>query len=632
MPSDRRARALDEIHRRRTLRGLKAILALALLALVVACLIVSWATRDAMASLPFLKENAKQGSVAAPNAPVDVRPWQAAQALAALAVTAEEAEYARDAERLADHEVDQSFASALREASATPRQLTGAALALSRKIEHLQQIVKEDQAAVDKVTHSEPAKAANAASSGSDDLAIAKAQLGLDSDELADAQRDFARAIGDQRATIRQQLAEHEAAMRKYDAQVQNPQPVALTSAQRQGTLASRLKAWFAQRSRYKLIQQARQQAESDVAALTTRHDALEQAATAQNSRVSAASTAAPAAPDKAGQLLSLKNRTAQRELLGIYDDRIQTEEDLASVYSNWAAQVLLQHRILLHLLMQSLALIAFVLFCVIVLDALARRLLSRSGPDWRRIYTRRILVSLGIQLVGLAVILLIIFGVPRQMPTIVGFTTAGLTLALQDFILAFIGWFVLMGKNGIRVGDWVEINGVGGEVVEVGVFRTTLLETGNWTDKGHPTGRRVTFINSFVLKGQYFNFSTTEQWMWDEITFSIPERRDAYAVIELIYQTVAKETEHETRRAAEEWQRVTRKNDLSRFTAEPAVSLRPGMYGIEIVVRYVTRASDRFEMRNRLYRSVIGLLKESRDGAGAVPAEPDHPKASIPV
>ena len=59
--------------------------------------------------------------------------------------------------------------------------------------------------------------------------------------------------------------------------------------------------------------------------------------------------------------------------------------------------------------------------------------------------------------------------------------------------------------KNGIRAGDWVEINGVGGEVVEIGLFRTALLETGNWTDKGHPTGRRVTFINNFAITGQYF-------------------------------------------------------------------------------------------------------------------------------
>ena len=574
-----------------------------------------------MASLPFLRRHANARGVANPKAPVDVRPWQTAQALAATAVTAEETEYARDAEHLADHEVDQAFAAALREAAPQPHALTGEALTLSRKIEHLQEIAKSDQAAVQKLTTSPPPKTGHVAPApGADDLAIAKAQLGLDSDELADAQRDFARAVGDQRAAIQQQLAAHEAVMRKYDAQLRSPQPVALVSARQKGTVATRLKAWFDQRARYQLLQQALHEAQTDAAALTAQHDRLENppgaaaGASAAEAPQPGVVAAAAAGPDKTTILAALMSKTAQRQLLSIYDDRIQTQEQLASVYEKWSNQVLLQHRIVLHLLLRSFALIAFILLCVVFFDALVQRLVRRPGLDRRRMYTRRILLTLGIQLAGLVLVLLIVFGLPRQMPTIVGLTTAGLTVVLQDFILAFFGWFVLMGKNGIRVGDWVEINGIGGEVVEVGLLRTTLLETGNWTDKGHPTGRRVTFMNSFAVKGQYFNFSTAGQWMWDEIMFSIPADRDAYAVIELIYQAVVKETEREARLAEQEWKRVTSKNDLSRFTADPAVSLRPGMYGIEIVVRYVTRASDRFEMRNRLYQCVIGLLHKSAE------------------
>jgi small-conductance mechanosensitive channel len=224
---------------------------------------------------------------------------------------------------------------------------------------------------------------------------------------------------------------------------------------------------------------------------------------------------------------------------------------------------------------------------------------------------TLRIIFKLGIQLLGISLTLLVIFGSPSQMPTILGFTTAGLTLVLQDFIIAFFGWFVLMGKNGVRIGDWVEINGVGGEVVEIGLFRTALLETGNWTDKGHPTGRRVTFINSFAIKGQYFNFSTTGQWMWDEIMFSIPAAENTYATIELIQKTVLKETEKDARLAEKEWKHVTRQNGLSQFTADTAVDMRPVASGIDIIVRYVTRASDRFDVRNRLYQCVIDLLHQ---------------------
>ena len=119
------------------------------------------------------------------------------------------------------------------------------------------------------------------------------------------------------------------------------------------------------------------------------------------------------------------------------------------------------------------------------------------------------------------------LFGTPNQLSTIIGLATAGLTVVLKDFIVAFFGWFTLMGKNGIRVGDWVEINGVSGEVIEIGVLKTVLLELGNWTDTGHPTGRQVAFSNSFAMEGHYFNFSTAGQWLWDELEVTLPAGGD---------------------------------------------------------------------------------------------------------
>jgi small-conductance mechanosensitive channel len=294
--------------------------------------------------------------------------------------------------------------------------------------------------------------------------------------------------------------------------------------------------------------------------------------------------------------------------MLSIFDDRIQTERQLAAVYRKWTAQVLLQHQIIFHLLMQSVALIALILVCALLLEALLRYFLERPTPD-RRLYSYRLISRLAIQVVTVALILLVSFGTPREMPTIVGLATAGLTVVLQDFIISFFGWFILMGKNGIRVGDWVEINGVGGEVVDIGVFRTSLLETGNWTDHGHPTGRRVAFTNSFAIKGQYFNFTTSGQWMWDEITVTVPNSDDAYATIELIHKAVLEVTDKESRLAEAEWQRLGRTTGMSKFSATAAVNMRPSAVGIDIVVRYVTRASTRYEVRNLIYQRVIELL-----------------------
>jgi len=370
-------------------------------------------------------------------------------------------------------------------------------------------------------------------------------------------------------------------------------------SARQRGTLASRIKAWFDQNDRAQLIQQALQQAQADNAALTVEHNKLEAAPN------SVSATAANAG----GLLAGINERREQRQLLSIFDDRIQTEQQLATVYGKWSAQVNLQHRIVLHLMMQSLALIALILICMILSDALVQHLLAHPSLDWKRMQTLRTVLEFGVQALGVLLILFVLFGPPRQLTTVLGLATAGLTIALQDFILAFLGWFVLMGKNGIRIGDWVEINGVGGEVTEIGLIYTTLLETGNLEDKGHPTGRRISFINGYAIRGPYFNFSTSGQWMWDEITVPVPASANMQTVVDEIQKAVEQETAENTRIAEQEWKRGIRGDGLSRFSAAPVVNLRPSGSAIDVEVRYVTRASDRFELRNRLYQQFVGLI-----------------------
>lgn len=603
--------------RKRVFGRVSLILLLTLGVSLFLCLAFSWTTRDSMALLPFLSG---RGNVPSPGTSqktlVDLRPWQTAEALAPLAVTAEETEYAHDAERLADHEVDQAFASALRiaNAQAQHRILTGDVLALSQKVEQLQQLIKEDQALVNSLTTASTSTAASTKDAAnqagdSDDLEVAKAQLGLDTDELEDAQQELDRASGDNRAQIQAELTAHEALMSKYDSQAHSTGEVAVLSVKRHGTLASRLQAWKSQLDRYALIQQAMQQAQTDIASMTIEHKALE-------AKANASSTApGSGAPDRASRLANIIERTEQRQLLSICNDRIQTEQQLGAVYGKWSAQVLQQHRTLLHLILQSLALIAFILICIIVCDGLVRWLLANPALDRRQTQTLRSVLQLAIQVAGGLLILLVVFGWPQQMSTVLGLTTAGLTIAMQDFILAFFGWFALMGKNGIRVGDWVEIDGVGGEVTEISLMSTTLLETGDLADRGHPTGRRITFLNNFAIRGKYFNFSTTGQWMWDEITISIPESDKTNDLVEEIRKVVEKETAESAGVAEQEWKRGARGDGLSRFSAAPVLNLRPSGSGIELLIRYVTRASERFGVRNRLYQGVIELMhKECAD------------------
>ncbi|HMH06320.1 MAG TPA: mechanosensitive ion channel domain-containing protein, partial [Terriglobales bacterium] len=252
---------------------------------------------------------------------------------------------------------------------------------------------------------------------------------------------------------------------------------------------------------------------------------------------------------------------------------------------------------------------VLIVLFAVYLTCRLVDHFFVGLSVERTRLHTLRGVIRFAVQALGAFLIFLIVFGVPDQMPTILGLAGAGLTVALKDFVMGFVGWFLLMGRNGLRVGDWVEINGVVGEVVEIGLLRTVLLETGNWTDTGHPTGRKVAFVNSFAIEGHFFNFSTTGQWLWDEVEIMVPASQNPYPIIDAIHKIVAKETEANMQAAEQEWQKAATRYRAQPVSAAPEISLRPTTSGIEVHVRYITRAGERHSMRTRLYQALVDLL-----------------------
>jgi small-conductance mechanosensitive channel len=571
--------------------------------LFLLCLAFSWNTR-----VPMRGTRGKPGMR---RTLVDLSPWQTAQTLSALAVTAEEAEYAQDGLRLGDHEVDQAFASALRQAAlkSAHRPNTPEVRAAQKKLTDLQDLVTQDQTIVDALTSAlAPKTGAKAGATPdadiSDDLDVAKAQLALDSSELADAQSNLDRASGDNSAQIQQELNAHNAAQKEFEDSTHVHGEVAAISVRRRGTLSARISAWFAQLDRNSSIQQAQKDAVDNATALTRERAAFSAQASAAESQIGKAT-------GRSERLSAIRDRSSENQILAIYDDRIQTSQQLGVVYGKWSAQVQLQHGIVGRLILQSISFICLIVIGALLVDTLLRQLMDRAALERRQSHTLRSILSLAVQVVAALMILLVIFGPPQEASTVIGLATAALTIALQDFILAFLGWFVLIGKHGIHVGDWVEINGVGGEVSEVGLISTSLLETGTQEDMGKPTGRRISFMNGFAIRGTYFNFSTSGQWMWDEIAVTIPSGADTSAMVERIHKLVVEATGQNARLAEQEWKRGTRGQGLGGFSAEPLVNLRPSPSGVATQIRYVTRASERFDLRNRLYQQIVELLQQ---------------------
>ena len=97
---------------------------------------------------------------------------------------------------------------------------------------------------------------------------------------------------------------------------------------------------------------------------------------------------------------------------------------------------------------------------------------------------------------------------------------------------------------------------------------------------------------------------------MWDEIKLNVPATADAYELIKKMQAAVDKQTAHDTQEAEAEWRKATSDAGLREFSAKPTVDLRPAAAGVDVIVRFVTRASDRFELRNKIFEAMLGLME----------------------
>ena len=547
----------------------KHLLAIVLGILLVACLVAYYSARNS-------------GTSSAPrNAGVDGQPLvdssllQSAINLAALAATPEEQAQAREAWRLADQELDLRFAAAVRdakaEASVPP---TGPLLQLSNRITQLQARVDGDKTRI-----------AELAKDNSGALDRAQAQLDLDQDELDNANDDLAREGGDKRARLQRLLQEHEASDKIADQVMKFGAPVSTR------TMSEQLRQWISLREYNSQLQAAAEQAALQSQTLLKQHNSLQ--------------GQLPGQPDASASVARLRQMAAQQKTISDLDQRIDDTKQLVALYESWSALVVNRRHAVLRLILGSLAAILGVSLAAVLLNSAFRR-----GPR-RRLHQVQVIARITLQVAAILSILVIFFGPPTQISTMIGLITAGITVVMKDFIVAFFGWFTLMGKHGISVGDWVEIEGVSGEVIEIGLLKTALLELGNWTEQGRPTGRRVAFSNSFAIEGHYFNFSTSGQWLWDELQLTLPSSGDPYATTQQIRELVDRETQADAAEAAEDWKRVSHQYGAREFSAAPAVNLRPGATGLEVLVRYITRAPQRNDVKSKLLQAIVDLLRK---------------------
>src|SRR5699024_7083734 len=154
------------------------------------------------------------------------------------------------------------------------------------------------------------------------------------------------------------------------------------------------------------------------------------------------------------------------------------------------------------------------------------------------------------------------------------GVAGAGIAFALQEVIVSFAGWIAIMFGVFYKTGDRVQLGGIKGDVMDIGVLRTTIMEIGQWVDGDLYNGRIVLIANSFVFKEPVFNYSGDFPFLWDELKIPI-QYGSNYDLVKEILEQAGKDIAGDlSSKSREKWLTLQSKYRLEDAQTEPMVSL----------------------------------------------------------
>lgn len=261
---------------------------------------------------------------------------------------------------------------------------------------------------------------------------------------------------------------------------------------------------------------------------------------------------------------------------------------------------------------------IVIFLVLALIIWALARlmkRLPERLVKEEQdRFYIHKIITYSG-RLVVIILFLYTVFGELGSFSAFLGLTGAGIAIALQDVIVSFVAWFFIIGRRGLAIGNRIEVSGVRGDVVDIGVLRTVVQEVGNWLSNDVPTGRRVFIPNSFIFKNYFFNYTKPQPFINDEIKLLFTYESDWEKAVALV-QTTAKEVlDRFFGGEGKPHELLPQNESLTHWgvglnAALPEVFTRIADSGVEIRLVYFSRVQERNLLRDALNRALLKAIQ----------------------
>lgn len=292
---------------------------------------------------------------------------------------------------------------------------------------------------------------------------------------------------------------------------------------------------------------------------------------------------------------------------------------------ANWRDATEKQYHDALKTLAWRLVVLAALLVIVFSAAELWRRAVFRYVPEARRQYRYLLLRKIVLWSLIVAIIGSTFASELGSLVTFAGLITAGLAVAMQSVLVSVVGYFFLIGKYGIRVGDRVQIGNVTGEVIDLGLVRMHLMEMSTVGPLG-PTGRVVAFANSIVFQasGGLFKQIPGVNLAWHEITLSLPLGIDSAAVKQQLAAAVTKVTSdyrEDIARQAREIQKSVASGAAA--DPQPQIQLRFSATGIEALVRYPVHLAHAAEIDERVSQEVSNVVANLTAGSARLTASP---------
>jgi small-conductance mechanosensitive channel len=281
---------------------------------------------------------------------------------------------------------------------------------------------------------------------------------------------------------------------------------------------------------------------------------------------------------------------------------------------TNWDAAVQKEFYAGMRAFLARLGLLALTIAAVFAGGAAWRRAIFRYVHETRRRYQFLLFRKVVIWIAVGAIVAFTLVTELGSVATFVGLLTAGVAVALQNVILSVAGYFFLIGKYGIRVGDRVQIGGVTGEVVDIGLVRFHLLELGSGGTDAQPSGRVVAFSNSIVFQpaAGVFKQIPGTSFVWHEISLTFSPEGNTRMIQDRIANAVdaaLKEHREEMEQQMRHMEQTL--NSISAIELRPRTRLHITALGIEVTVRFPVGLQNAADIYDRVMREIYAAIEQ---------------------